>query len=200
MRPVAVEHGFGIAGAAAPPVHVDLGNGRVIALRGLIDRIEQGENGRVVVTDYKTGSSSSIRTFGVMEATRHQLDPDAARALVEWRRRRGWSQRRAAREIGTSHGYVQFLERGERCPSVAMAEAIVKAYRVNGWEALHLLDAALPNVGRSWRTLSDPVRPHGGHLGTVDLMEAEHAVRSGYSVSGQTLVAPAHLSPQKEKP
>ena len=51
----AAELAFGIA--TAPPLQVDLGDGRRVALRGRIDRIDRDVRGGLVVTDYKTGSS-----------------------------------------------------------------------------------------------------------------------------------------------
>lgn len=51
----AAELAFGIA--TAPPLQVDLGRGRVVQLRGKIDRIDRDVRGGLVVTDYKTGST-----------------------------------------------------------------------------------------------------------------------------------------------
>lgn len=55
-RPVAVELAFGTAGGA-PPVEVALPDGRSVRIRGLIDRLETTTSDRVIVTDYKIGST-----------------------------------------------------------------------------------------------------------------------------------------------
>jgi RecB family exonuclease len=54
-RPVAAELAFGIGGA--PPLEVALPDGRSIRIRGLIDRLETAASDRIVVTDYKLGST-----------------------------------------------------------------------------------------------------------------------------------------------
>lgn len=57
----AAELAFGIA--TAPPLQVDLGDGRSVALRGRIDRIDRDVRGGLVVTDYKTGGSYRYRSL-----------------------------------------------------------------------------------------------------------------------------------------
>lgn len=60
VAPGALEWAFGIDGN--PPVGVDLGDGRCLAFRGRVDRIDMSADGRrVVVLDYKTGSSRRYR-------------------------------------------------------------------------------------------------------------------------------------------
>lgn len=58
--PRALEWAFGIDGN--PPVGVELGDGRCVAFRGRVDRLDASADGcRVVVFDYKTGSSWRYR-------------------------------------------------------------------------------------------------------------------------------------------
>lgn len=52
--PVALEAVFGIG--EAPRLEIDTGEG-VLLLRGIVDRIDQGEAGQIRIIDYKTGSS-----------------------------------------------------------------------------------------------------------------------------------------------
>lgn len=54
VTPVAVEFTFGRNGE--PPLEIDLGDGRVIALSGQADRVDAGD-GRAVVWDYKVAKS-----------------------------------------------------------------------------------------------------------------------------------------------
>ncbi|MFA9446568.1 PD-(D/E)XK nuclease family protein [Egicoccus sp. AB-alg6-2] len=49
------ELAFGIG--TAPPLEVDLGDDRVVRLRGRIDRLDRDVRGGMVVTDYKTGKA-----------------------------------------------------------------------------------------------------------------------------------------------
>ncbi len=57
LAPVAVEHTFGFEDGGPPPVRVELPDGRSVAFRGKVDRIDASpDGGRVVVIDYKTGS------------------------------------------------------------------------------------------------------------------------------------------------
>ena len=53
VTPLSVEMAFGTDGA--PPVHLDLADGRSLTLRGRADRVDVGDDGRLVVLDYKTG-------------------------------------------------------------------------------------------------------------------------------------------------
>jgi ATP-dependent helicase/nuclease subunit B len=53
--PVAVELPFGRHGE--PPVVLDLGHGRSVAFRGVVDRVDVTTDGRAVVVDYKTGGT-----------------------------------------------------------------------------------------------------------------------------------------------
>ncbi|MEX2658974.1 MAG: PD-(D/E)XK nuclease family protein, partial [Acidimicrobiales bacterium] len=55
-RPVSVEMPFGIKGE--PPLTLELADGRTLAFRGYADRVDEAEDGRLVVLDYKTGRNS----------------------------------------------------------------------------------------------------------------------------------------------
>jgi ATP-dependent helicase/nuclease subunit B len=57
--PIGAEHAFG--NGAAPPVCLDLGDGRTLRLRGRIDRLDRRRDGGLVVTDYKTGKAEPYR-------------------------------------------------------------------------------------------------------------------------------------------
>ena len=68
--PLAAELAFGFDGGLAA-VEVPLPDGRVLRVRGRIDRVDRGADGTVHVTDYKTGS-----TYGYGDLD--QGDPVAA--------------------------------------------------------------------------------------------------------------------------
>lgn len=54
-KPLAYEQKFGLQGS--PPLTIMLEDGRKIKVRGVIDRLDEDENGSLRVVDYKTGSS-----------------------------------------------------------------------------------------------------------------------------------------------
>lgn len=57
--PADVEFAFGLPGADQPPLTIPIGDGRAIAFRGRIDRVDRAPNGsRLVVLDYKTGRAA----------------------------------------------------------------------------------------------------------------------------------------------
>lgn len=58
-RPLASEMSFGMDGA--PPVLVTLAGGRQILFRGSADKVDQAEDGTLVVVDLKTGSKRAFR-------------------------------------------------------------------------------------------------------------------------------------------
>jgi hypothetical protein len=57
LAPEAAEWAFGHHGG--PDTALDLGDGRALRLRGSIDRIDRTREGRLVVTDYKSGGAGS---------------------------------------------------------------------------------------------------------------------------------------------
>ena len=89
VRPVAVEYRFGFENGAradegdatAPPVTVELGNGRHVRFRGAVDRIDRSDDGqRVVVLDYKTGSAYP---YQVLDADHEAHDIVARGTLLQ---------------------------------------------------------------------------------------------------------------------
>jgi ribosome-binding protein aMBF1 (putative translation factor) len=82
------------------------------------------------------------------ETTRHVVTLHLAAMLAAARRRRGWSQREAARETGVAYGMIGHLEHCRRAPSAALAEAIVTAYELGPAEAALLLAEAVEGAGR----------------------------------------------------
>jgi ATP-dependent helicase/nuclease subunit B len=56
--PVAAEAAFGMGGEGEP-VAIDLGDGRTLRVRGKVDRVDETEDGAVIVTDYKTGGTTA---------------------------------------------------------------------------------------------------------------------------------------------
>ncbi|MEM9203908.1 MAG: PD-(D/E)XK nuclease family protein, partial [Actinomycetota bacterium] len=56
-RPIATELPFGMPGSSNPAVALSLPDGRVVTVRGAIDRVDETHDGSLVVVDYKTGST-----------------------------------------------------------------------------------------------------------------------------------------------
>jgi hypothetical protein len=73
--PLAVEMAFGMADAGSvPPVFVTLADGRAVALRGRIDRVDRAPDGsRLLVLDYKSGSASPYSALAKDPVKRGQL-------------------------------------------------------------------------------------------------------------------------------
>ena len=88
------------------------------------------------------------------ERTSRRLPNDVALIILEARLRQGFSCRRAARRCGTSAGYMSMLERGLRCPSVVIAEALIDGLRLSSEQARRLREVALSGVGRDFKPLS----------------------------------------------
>ncbi|HEX6132780.1 MAG TPA: PD-(D/E)XK nuclease family protein [Longimicrobiales bacterium] len=84
-RFIALERKFGRD--AAPPVPIALPDGRVIHLNGAIDRVDRLDDGRLVVIDYKTGSSlrygGKSGTYDGGRRLQHVLYTEAARRLFD---------------------------------------------------------------------------------------------------------------------
>lgn len=81
---VSSELSFGIDGTA--PAAVRLADGRVLAMRGKVDRIDRSGDGSLVVVDHKTGSAYSYAKLGAADptagGTKVQLPAYAAAALA----------------------------------------------------------------------------------------------------------------------
>lgn len=59
--PTHLEFGFGMGQGHAPPLEVDIGDGHLLRFRGMIDRIDHTTDGRVLISDYKTGAGKAYR-------------------------------------------------------------------------------------------------------------------------------------------
>jgi ATP-dependent helicase/nuclease subunit B len=73
-RPHRVEWRFGLDGV--PPVSITLKDGRTLSFRGMVDRVDLAEDGRVIVSDYKTGKGDKFK--GIADG-----DPVAAGTLLQ---------------------------------------------------------------------------------------------------------------------
>ena len=82
------------------------------------------------------------------ETTRHTVTTELAAMLAAARRRRGWSQREAARKIGVAYGMIGHLEHCRRAPSASLAEEIIDAYQLDPGEADMLWAEAVQGAGR----------------------------------------------------
>jgi RecB family exonuclease len=58
-KSLALEHVFGLGGM--PPVEVPLPDGSVLLLSGAIDRVDEQDDGTLVIIDYKTGSTQPFQ-------------------------------------------------------------------------------------------------------------------------------------------
>ena len=68
-RPIATELPFGMPGSLTPPVEIPLADGRTLAVRGAIDRVDETPDGTVIVIDYKTGSARSYKDISEDDPT-----------------------------------------------------------------------------------------------------------------------------------
>lgn len=83
---------------------------------------------------------------------RHTLPGPIAASLASGRARQQLSIRQAAALIGISHGYLYYLERGLRAPSVSVARSVARVLLRGQPEAAQaLLAAAVPGAGRDWK-------------------------------------------------
>ena len=62
VTPAAAEMSFGMHGE--PPLTLELPKGKALTFRGMADRVDVGEDGHLVVLDYKTGSPRSYEGLG----------------------------------------------------------------------------------------------------------------------------------------
>jgi len=95
------------------------------------------------------GTMSSEPRATWVDRPRSVLPPHLAELLRRQRRRLGWSVADAVAWTGLSRQMIQFLEKGERCPSVATAELLAGVYKLSAAETDALLAAAVPDAGRS---------------------------------------------------
>jgi len=100
------------------------------------------------------------------------LDPRVSAILSARRASLGWNRSEASRQTGVSRRMILALERGERRPSVSLADAIICAYRLDGDAADVVRSAALPHVGRD-----SPFR-HGYRRARQDPPETRHRYAS----------------------
>ena len=93
--PIAAELGFGFVGESLDAVEVTLPDGRVLRVRGRIDRVDVGADGTVHVIDYKTGSATGgykellRRAIPSAGGTKLQLPIYGLAGRLAARRRRG---------------------------------------------------------------------------------------------------------------
>jgi transcriptional regulator with XRE-family HTH domain len=80
--------------------------------------------------------------------TRHRLPPDLAAAIRAHRISTGLSTRQAAQAAGIGQGYLYFLERGDRCPSIVVALGLAFGLGLPADVTQRLLEVARPDVGR----------------------------------------------------
>lgn len=59
--PLASELSFGLRDSEHPPIELTLSDGRVLRLRGSVDRVDRAADGALVVVDYKTGSDAPYK-------------------------------------------------------------------------------------------------------------------------------------------
>jgi transcriptional regulator with XRE-family HTH domain len=81
-------------------------------------------------------------------AAHRDLPPDVAAMLRQARLARGWSLSEAERRTLISRRMLSLLERGERRPSVVLAESLVQAYRLGPVSSARLAAVAVRNAGR----------------------------------------------------
>lgn len=85
-----------------------------------------------------------------LDSHRGRLPARLGAELRRARRRQGWSLRTAGERLGLGYSYLAQLERGERLPSVAVAEALAGGLDLSGPVASELHALARPHAGRSW--------------------------------------------------
>ena len=132
VRPAAAEMAFGVGGS--PPLSLKLPSGRALTFRGAADRVDRGEDGHLVVLDYKTGSAKayseladdpvragrSLQLGVYAEAARAQLGADQvdsfywAISAKEKYRQLGypWTEDRRSRFLDVTETIVDGIEAG----------------------------------------------------------------------------------------
>jgi len=76
--------------------------------------------------------------------------------LQSARRAHGWTQKRAARQLGVTQAYLSMLERGRRVPPPALAVRLAEVYSLS--------PAALPLPGGEWQPPPSGEREIAGEL------------------------------------
>jgi transcriptional regulator with XRE-family HTH domain len=76
--------------------------------------------------------------------------------LQSARRARGWTQKRAARQLGVTQAYLSMLERGHRVPPPALVLRLAEVYSLS--------PAALPLPGGEWQPPASGNREIAGEL------------------------------------
>lgn len=85
--------------------------------------------------------------------------------LAAARRRRRWSLREAARNIGVAHGMIAHLEHARRAPSATVARKIIRAYQLTEAEAEMLCAEAIDDAGKDSPWKRKPRRSFYGSRG-----------------------------------
>lgn len=78
---------------------------------------------------------------------RSKLSPETGAALRRARKARGLTLDKAGAQAGISEPYLCQIEHALRCPSVAVAGALAKAYRLPTDETVNLMSEAVRNAG-----------------------------------------------------
>ena len=68
-RPAAAELGFGMPDNPGGPAAIEIGHGRSLKIRGSIDRVDETDDGGLLVIDYKAGSSRSYEKLSLEDPT-----------------------------------------------------------------------------------------------------------------------------------
>ena len=68
-RPAAAELGFGMPDSPGGPAAIEIGHGRSLKIRGSIDRVDETDDGGLLVIDYKAGSTRSYEKLSLDDPT-----------------------------------------------------------------------------------------------------------------------------------
>ena len=157
--PIDVELPFGLSGRGqgtpAAAAVVDIGDGRSIQLRGLIDRVDRRSDGVPVVLDYKTGKPTKQGEFdkdpvvggqrlqlGVYaEAAAQHFKTDSAYAYYWYTSPKGdfthagyaWNADRKDRFVGAVRTIVDGIERGDFPPNPGDYDFYFNSFKNCAW-------------------------------------------------------------------
>lgn len=117
VRPGCVEMAFGLHGAS--PLSLALPGGRELSFRGMVDRVDVGDGGRLVVLDYKTGKGRDYEKLDedpVRAGTTLQLGvyAEAAQAQLEGTEVEAWYWMATSKGEFRHRGYLWNEERRKR--------------------------------------------------------------------------------------